>query len=309
MLSFPPAAEVRRLSRSTRDEAGTLRHLVGREQEVDDLVRGIDALQRQSVELSTRSDEAAQWLAGADDRRAVLAAARDEARNCESGLAEAKATCGRAAVRLAAAMLRDGLMTAVSETRDRLRVLVDAHQVARDELQRIRAARLAGMAAELAGALTDGHDCPVCGSTEHPRPAHAPAVVTGGDEESAARAAETAEAERHKCEQALATLEVRLAEQRTAAGGDEPVESLRVEHAALLDTARSTATVAATRPAAEQALDAFDQERETWVRAGSPTTRRPGRSARESRSSRSRRPGCSTSSALPAETTRASRRG
>lgn len=36
---------------------------------------------------------------------------------------------------------------------------------------RLRAARIAGMAAELAGVLKDGEQCVVCGAVEHPRPA------------------------------------------------------------------------------------------------------------------------------------------
>ena len=48
--------------------------------------------------------------------------------------------------------------------------------------------RLDGMAAELAAQLSDGADCPVCGATEHPRPAvHTGPVVTADDEQAATR--------------------------------------------------------------------------------------------------------------------------
>ena len=45
----------------------------------------------------------------------------------------------------------------------------------REHLLDVRERRIAGMAAELAGALAVGNDCPVCGSIEHPHPA-APAA-------------------------------------------------------------------------------------------------------------------------------------
>ncbi len=41
----------------------------------------------------------------------------------------------------------------------------------RERLLDVRERRIAGMAAELAGALAVGDDCPVCGSAEHPHPA------------------------------------------------------------------------------------------------------------------------------------------
>ncbi|MBT9254495.1 SMC family ATPase [Phycicoccus sp. KQZ13P-1] len=62
------------------------------------------------------------------------------------------------------------------------------------ELIALRQRRLDEMAAELATALADGEPCPVCGGTEHPRPAHATDPVTpqqlaaAEDEAAAARA-------------------------------------------------------------------------------------------------------------------------
>src|SRR5262249_1931514 len=43
----------------------------------------------------------------------------------------------------------------------------------REQLLDLRERRIAGMAAELAGGLAVGDDCPVCGSSDHPHPARA----------------------------------------------------------------------------------------------------------------------------------------
>ena len=56
------------------------------------------------------------------------------------------------------------LEDAARDARDRM-------QDAREALQALVARRLAGMAAELAGQLSDGAACLVCGSTDHPEPA------------------------------------------------------------------------------------------------------------------------------------------
>ncbi|MCY7374017.1 MAG: SMC family ATPase [Spirochaetaceae bacterium] len=263
---FPPAALVGDVSRSTRDEAGRLRHLICQEVELDNLTERIQDLQQEAIVLVARSEEAGAWLAGADSRREVLAASRDAARAAELGTTHALAASDRAEARLAAATRRDALSVTVASARDLVRTLTDAHQVARDELQRIREKRLAGMAAELATGLQAGHDCPVCGSTEHPKPASSADVVSSADEESAAGRATNAEGERHEGERHLGALEVQLAEQRTAAGGELPLESLRAEKDTLLRAARCTAEVASALPDAELALGAFDQEREGWLR-------------------------------------------
>ena len=55
--------------------------------------------------------------------------------------------------------------------------------------QEIRQARLEGMAASLAEQLAPGEPCRVCGSAEHPAPAHLGAGGPGEEAETAAEAA------------------------------------------------------------------------------------------------------------------------
>ncbi len=58
---------------------------------------------------------------------------------------------------------------------------------AKEHWLEVREARLAGIAAEIAGSLVVGGCCPVCGSHEHPSPAAAAPGAPGVDEERAAR--------------------------------------------------------------------------------------------------------------------------
>ncbi len=67
----------------------------------------------------------------------------------------------------------------------------DAHQAAVDARQALVEQRIAGMATELADALTAGEPCPVCGSCQHPLPAHHGAAVVTADQVGAAQRAET----------------------------------------------------------------------------------------------------------------------
>lgn len=85
-----------------------------------------------------------------------------------------------------------------------VRTAVAAHDestIRRAEVDRLRAARLAGMAAELGAALRDDQPCPVCGSIDHPKPSAAAADavtaerVTGAEELAISAAAASAAAQ------------------------------------------------------------------------------------------------------------------
>ena len=82
---------------------------------------------------------------------------------------------------------------------------------ARSELDRLRAARLAGIAAELGAALEDDVACPVCGSLAHPSPAAPTAdAVTADDVAAASAVADRVFAEAAAADQALAAAQARL---------------------------------------------------------------------------------------------------
>ena len=265
--AFPALSLVRQVFRSTTDEAATLSLLAEQEAEAGRLTRHADALQRTVVELGAKAAKADEWLGTAPERRRVLEAARDEARRAAAELPAASAAAQVAAERLAAGVRRDELVGELGSARDTLRGLVDRHQEAREHLQELRGRRLAGMAAELAAGLAPGEDCPVCGSTEHPRPAHGEgAAVTPAAEQSAEATVAAAEAARQAGERAVAALEVALAEQGALSGGETPVDALRTEAATAARHLERTGAAAALVPVADRAFDDFLAEHERWER-------------------------------------------
>ncbi|WP_434967068.1 AAA family ATPase [Janibacter indicus] len=119
-----------------------------------------------------------------------------------------------------------------------LRRATDEAQAAREHVQELRAgvqelvaARLDNMAGELAGLLSEGDPCSVCGSTEHPRLARSTRVVTPEDIEAARVVAGDAEGVHEAARQArgevAAQLEVARAEvlRLAAVGASECGES------------------------------------------------------------------------------------
>ena len=131
-------------------------------------------------------------------------------------------------------------------------VAVDAHQRAVDERQVLVQKRILGMAAELAGGLTAGSHCPVCGSCDHPHPATPeidavdPEQITCAEsaERTAAATRQTSAALREKAAMSLAAARVSArgaTEDEAAADLAAADRELRAHAgtAAQLDAARS----------------------------------------------------------------------
>jgi len=265
--ALPSAGAVDEVCRATREEAGALRPYVEQEREATELATAADELRRREVEAAALAARADEWLAHGPARRADLAHRRDAARAATDALPGLVAAREDAALRLAAGRRRDELAAASAAAADELRSRTDDHQAARETVQALREARLAGMAAELATDLRPGEDCPVCGSAEHPRPA-APVEgsVTAAVEQQAREAEATADAARHRAAARLASLSESAAEARAAAGGPDEVAALEAALAGAQAAAERAAGLAAGLSAAEQALTAFDQEHEGWAR-------------------------------------------
>ncbi|HWC22535.1 MAG TPA: SMC family ATPase [Flexivirga sp.] len=194
-----------------RDDAGltdaALRPLTERVTAGTVALSGLSELQRQRQALETASQAASSQLKSAErrarDKQSAIAAA--EAQRAQ--LAESHATLLPEAVahpqwvRFLADVERvaHALDTAVASVdsataaRHHHRQSQQSWAEAEREVIRLRNARLAGIAAELADQLVDGDPCPVCGSTDHPHaaqpaPDHVDAERLSAAEDAAAAA-------------------------------------------------------------------------------------------------------------------------
>lgn len=180
-------AELRRWNRALRDEVARLGDL---ESELD----AVEAEELRLVELvkvqalrQASLDELAEMSKQLPAPLADLEARRDAARISAAGVRHAVAALTAAQARVEAAT-RATALTKLIEAAQAERVDCEGVTMqAKAEWLSLREMRLAGIAAELAGQLADGQDCPVCGSVEHPAPAErADIIVTAADEHAAA---------------------------------------------------------------------------------------------------------------------------
>jgi DNA repair protein SbcC/Rad50 len=111
-----------------------------------------------------------------------LTAAREAAARVPSLTGDLETARARVRAARSAASLTEELAAAEAALGEARRTRL----VAREVLVEIRERRLDGMAAEIAGKLAVGADCPVCGSAEHPHPA---APAPGAPDESTEREA------------------------------------------------------------------------------------------------------------------------
>ncbi|MCC2334025.1 AAA family ATPase [Cellulomonas wangsupingiae] len=235
------------LRRAVEIEAG----LTGRRRAVRDLAAVLDDLR---AEVATADD----WLAGRPAARSSLVAERDEAR-VRAGRADA-AEAARAGARVLVADVT-ALVTARSALAAAQAELAEAADGARAAVAReagLRAARVAGLAGELAAGRVDGAACPVCGGCEHPAPA------TVGADHVTAEAVLAAEQARAAAEGRVAELGARragLAERvdgLAARTGDHDAASAAAALRDAEDEVAAVAAAAARVVALDAQLDAHD---------------------------------------------------
>ena len=230
------------LAHHCRREHGQLETLV-------DLEAGLpereSALQQREEELQRAAgqlEQRAEKLAERPAQRTALVETLEAARAAHERLDGLQDRRARAEERHRAALAVEQLSAQLAQ---RDAACAEAAALAREATERVRATRLAwisGTAGALAGELTEGEPCPVCGSTTHPSPA------TAGTDGATRQQVEAAEEHQRQADEALSsavrerdTCAARLQEaQRTSDGMDAPAAKEALEAAATaLATARA----------------------------------------------------------------------
>ena len=293
------------LAHHCRREHGQLEALV-------DLEAGLpereSALQQREAELQRAAgqlEQRAEKLAERPAQRTALVETLEAARAAHERLDGLQDRRARAEERHRAALAVEQLSAQLAQ---RDAACAEAAALAREATEQVRATRLAwisGTAGALAGELTEGEPCPVCGSTTHPSPANAGTdgatrqqveaaeehqrqadeALSGAVREREACAARLQEAERASdgmdapaAKEALEAAATALATARAAADGvEELVERLEAfdagteQERAALDAARSAQESARSRLEAEREALAQDQRRCLEARGAWPS--------------------------------------
>jgi exonuclease SbcC len=260
--------------RARRDEMAGLDRLRGDAERLTELRRDMDRARQDAERLEHREAAFAAALAELPGRVDELRAERADADLQAAARPGAVAAVEEADRRVAAAAQRDALSGELAAAEAAQRAAVDGAQELRDRVQELRQARLDGMAAVLAGDLSEGEPCRVCGSPDHPTPAEThDGIPTDADEEAAQAAYEQAQAEREETAARVAELRADLDNAREFAG-DRAVGALAAElaaaeaeldaiDAAIADSERLAAAVLA----AEAELAAAQDQRADVLRA------------------------------------------
>ena len=234
-------------------------------------------LQRAAVQLEQRTEKLAERPA----QRTALVEELEAARAARERLDALQDRRARAEERHRAALAVEQLSARLIQQND---ACTQAAALAREATERVRATRLAwisGTAGALAGELTEGDPCPVCGSTTHPSPASA-------DADGATRQqVEAAEERQKQADEALSgavrerdACATRLEEaQRASDGMDAPAAKTALnESTTALATARAAADGVEELVERLEAFDAGTEQERTALDAA--------RSAQESTRSR-----------------------
>ena len=246
------------LAHHCRREHGQLETLV-------DLEAGLpereSALQQREAELqhaAAQLEQRAEKLAKRPAQRTALVETLEAARAAHERLDGLQDRRARAEERHQAALAVEQLSAQLAQ---RDAACAQAATLAREATERVRATRLAwisGTAGALAGELTEGEPCPVCGSTTHPSPA------TAGTDGATRQQVEAAEEHQKQADEALSgavrerdACATRLEEAHRASDGmDAPAAKDALEAA----TTALTAAQAAADGVDElvERLEAFD---------------------------------------------------
>ncbi len=150
---------------------GGLRAALDLEGSLPTLEDALDAAERELARCQEELAEVQREAAAAPAQEAALEAELAAARPVAAERRLRTTERDEARTRLDAATRRVAVLDRLRGAGESLRVAAGVAHAANEHVARLRRRRIAGIAAELAGALVEGEPCAVCGSPVHPRPA------------------------------------------------------------------------------------------------------------------------------------------
>ncbi|WP_077490172.1 AAA family ATPase [Sinomonas mesophila] len=234
-LGLPSAGLVHRASAAASAEAAVLAERLPAERELEELEARHEREAAEARRLAEASARAAQDLGEATEHAEGLAASRAQLEPVAAtlGLARVEADAARAVMEAVQEHAEAApAASAAAEAHTRLR---QESLDARERWLALRERRLDQSAAELAARLEPGAACPVCGSPEHPQPAHGAEEPLGlvDAERAAAQEAEAAVARERTANDAVAAARERLAAVDARGGATDPDKAARTLEEAL----------------------------------------------------------------------------